>query len=73
MAKAQFRMSHALKRAIETSGQSQTALGHPIGLTQSDLSRYMHGRLFGPRVRTKIEMLGLSLGLDLTQCCRGPR
>lgn len=70
MLRAEFRMTHALRRAIERCGQSQTALAYPVGLTQSDLSRYMNGRPFGPRVRAKIESIGLSLGFSLDRCCR---
>jgi hypothetical protein len=73
MVRAECQMSHALRRAIDGCGRSQTALGFPVGLTQSDLSRYMHGRPFGPRVRAKIETLGLSLGLSLDRCCRSAR
>jgi hypothetical protein len=66
-------MTHALRRAIERCGQSQTALGFQVGLTQSDLSRYMHGRPFGPRVRAKIESIGVSLGFAVDRCCRSAR
>jgi hypothetical protein len=73
MVRAEFQMSHALRRAIERCGQSQTALAYPVGLTQSDLSRYLNGRPFGPRVRGKIESIGVSLGLPVDRCCRGLR
>lgn len=70
--KAGFKMAPALKRAIHNSALSQTAMGFPVGLGQSEVSRYMT-RPFGSRVRAKIEQLGASLGIPVDQCVRSVR
>jgi hypothetical protein len=71
--KADFRMSHVLKRAVYKSDLSQTALGFPHGLSQAEISRYMHGRAFGPVTRDKMIKLGESLGIPADQCVRSVR
>ena len=61
---SRFVLSLAARRALLRSSYSLAELGAQVRLDPADLSRVMHGAVFGKARRAKIELLVRVLGLD---------
>jgi hypothetical protein len=66
-----YEMTERLIKTIRRSPSSLTALGFAVGLTQADLSNFIHGRRpFGAKRRERVLALAANLGVPADRATR---
>jgi hypothetical protein len=68
-----YEISRQLRNAIRRSPLNQTALAASCGMSQSQISTLLTGRIFGVRARERVFALGRALGLHADVCVREVR
>ena len=57
-----FKMTPAVKAAINRHPRTQAELGALVGLHQTQVSLYLRGGSFGERIKARVDELGALLG-----------